>query len=181
MPLTLSVSPAEFWDTETETFSYTKAATLTLEHSLVSISKWEAKWLKPFFSKEPKTDEETLDYIRCMTLTRNVDPQIYHALSLSDLKRISDYIESPMTATWFKKRPQQGSREIVTSEVIYYWMITFQIPVEFEKWHINRLMTLIRVCDEKQKPQKRPPGGKKMLANRQALNRARRSHLGTRG
>ena len=178
--LSLSLPAAEFFDEETQLFQYTKATVLTLEHSLVSISKWESKWRKPFFSKEAKTDAETLDYVRCMTVTQKVNPLAYRGLGPDHIRQIQAYIEEPMTATWFKEKPRASGREIVTSEVIYYWMIALGIPFECEKWHLNRLLTLIRVCNEKQQPHKGQKG-RQALAQRQALNRARRAQFNTRG
>lgn len=152
---------------------------LTLEHSLVSISKWEAKWHKPFISKEPKTTEELLDYVRCMTLTQNVDPLVYNFIDNSVLKQITDYIEDSMTATWFSEDKKPPSREIVTSELIYYWMVALQIPFECQKWHLNRLMTLIKICSIKNDPSKNK---KKMSAKeRSALNKARRAKHHSKG
>ena len=178
--LSLSLPEAEFFDEGTQLFEYVKATAIVLEHSLVSVSKWESKWRKPFFSKEPKTDEETLDYVRCMTITQNVNPLVYRGLSQAHLEQIRSYIEEPMTATWFKEKPKTSGHETVTSEVIYYWMVALGIPFECEKWHLNRLLTLIRVCNEKQKT---PTGqkGRQALARRQALNKARRAKFHTRG
>lgn len=130
--------------------------TLQLEHSLVSLSKWESKWCKPFLTKDEKTVEETIDYIRCMTLTRNVKPDIYNKLTLDNLIEINNYINAPMTATYISdKGDKRPSREKVTSELIYYWLIAFNIPFECQKWHINRLLMLIRVCELKTSPPKK--------------------------
>ena len=179
--LSLAIPAAEFFDESSNVFEYTKPTKLVLEHSLVSISKWESKWCKPFFSKEPKTDEEALDYVRCMTITQNVNPLVYQSLSAAHLRQIQSYIEEPMTATWFKEKPKASGREIVTNEIIYYWMAALGVPFECEKWHLNRLLTLIRVCNEKQKTPQKPPKGRKALAGRKALNQARRNSLHTRG
>ena len=174
----------EFWDEKREEFVITSPVTLQLEHSLVSLSKWEAKWKKPFLDrKQPKSQEETIDYIRCMTVTQNVDPIIYNYIPDDVIRQVTEYIDDPMTATWFsedqnKKTP--GSREIVTAELIYYWMIACQIPFECQKWHLNRLLTLIKVCSVKNTKPK--PLGKKGLAKRNSsLNAARRARLGSRG
>jgi len=169
----------ELFDSETNTFYEIKGQTITLEHSLVSISKWESKWHKPYLSKEPKTYEESLDYIRMMTLTKNVDPRLYYFLSEENLKAIAEYIDDPMTATWFAKTENRPSRRIITSELIYYWMISLNIPMECQKWHLNRLLTLIRVCNAENNPKKM---GKKAEANQRAmLNQARRKAHGSRG
>lgn len=179
--LVITVPAREQWDEKNNTFIQTAEQKLTLEHSLVSISKWESKWHKPFLSKEPKTFEETIDYIKCMTLTQNVNPNVYFNLTDDNIRSISEYINNSMTATWFvddKNAPK--NREIVTSEVIYYWMIALNIPFECQKWHLNRLLTLVRVCNEKNKPPKKMSRSTQ-LRNNAALNAARRASLGTKG
>ena len=178
--LTIVVPATESYDERTEQFIETKEQKLTLEYSLVSVSKWESKWNKPFLSKEQKTDEETRDFIRCMTITQNVDPMVYYALTESNYNEIAEYINAPMTATWFAEDKKRPNREIVTAEIIYYWMIALQIPWEAQKWHLNRLMTLIRVCNEKNKPPKKM-GKRSIMSKNQALNAARRQHLGSMG
>lgn len=179
--LQIEIPEGEEFDERTNEFLYHSACTLTLEHSLVSISKWESKWKKPFIGRKDKTNEELIDYIRCMTVTPHVDPGIYRFLSDDDLKRITEYIEDPMTATWFSdKNKKSNKKETITSEVIYYMMFANQIPKECEKWHLNRLMTLIRVFGEKNQPPKKM--GKNELLNRnRALNEARRAKYNTRG
>lgn len=174
--LQITVPAAEYFDERTEEFINVKAYTLQLEHSLISISKWEAKWHKPFIGKEEKTEEETRDYIRCMTITQNVDPIVYLAIPNSEIQRIKEYINEPMTATWFNDRDKKApSRKVITSEVVYYWMISQNIPIECEKWHFNRLMTLIRVCSEKSQPQKKMSKAdrKSLMAQRRAAKRTR--------
>ena len=137
--LKITVPAAEFWDEIHEEFVYKKEQALQLEHSLVSLSKWESKWNKAFLGKQEKTDEEILDYVRCMTLTQNVDPEVYTRLSAENYAAINAYIEAPMTATCLIEDKQtRGNKETVTSELIYYWMISYNIPVEFQKWHLNR-------------------------------------------
>lgn len=151
-----------------------KKTTLQLEHSLVSLSKWEAKWNKPFQSKERKTREEAEDYVRCMTLTQNVDPNVYHGLTRQNMDDVDRYIELPMTATTFgENRNAKHERRAVTAEVIYYWMISLGIPFECQKWHLNRLMTLIRVCNEKNAPKGRRSRAD-MMNERRMLNESRR-------
>ena len=179
--LTLFIPGKEFWDEKKEEFCNTKGCTITLEHSLVSLSKWEAKWCKPFLSQEDKTSEEIVDYIRFMTLTQNVNPNVYGRLTAGHYDTINKYINAPMTATWFSK--EQNSRkgkEIVTAEVIYYWMIAHNIPFECQKWHLNRLLTLIKVCNIKNQPPKKKSRGE-LLSRNATLNAARRKRLGTKG
>lgn len=146
----------ELWDEKNERFIYPKEQHLRLEHSLVSISKWESKWNKVFLSKEPKTYEQTIDYIKDMTLNQNVDPITYTRLTNEHIDMVNQYMEAPMTAssvTEEKNTPQ--SREQITSELIYYWMLSYNIPVECQKWHLNRLLMLIRICNAKNKPPKK--------------------------
>lgn len=173
----------EFWDESKNEFVYLgggKDVTLRLEHSLISISKWEAKWGIPFIESE-KTTEQILDYIKCMTLNPSVDPGVYQCLSAENIKEINEYISAPMTATTVKETgPKKRASEKVTAELIYYWMISFQIPVEFEKWHINRLMMLIRVCAAKNEPAKKM-GKREIMSQNKAINAARRARLHSKG
>ena len=179
--LEITIPETEQWDELTQEFVYPKAQTLQLEHSLVSLSKWESKWCKPFLSKEDKTFEETIDYIRCMTLNRHVPDEVYGCLTRNNIKQINEYISAPMTATWFSKDTTgRGSREQITSELIYYWMIALNIPFECQKWHLNRLLTLIRVCNLKNQPSKKM-SRREIMSRNAALNAARRKQLGTNG
>lgn len=180
MPLSITVPAcSELWDPVKEEFLSAKEVRLTLEHSLLSLSKWEAKYHKPFLSKDQKTSEETLDYIRFMTITQGVSPEVYYRLSSDNVRQIEEYIEDPMTATTVKE--QKGrTREIVTSELIYYWMIALGIPFECQKWHLNRLLMLIKVCSAKNAPQKKMGKGALMRRNSE-LNAARRARLHSRG
>ena len=181
--LQVDVPEMEYFDEKTERFVHTDAVSFQIEHSLISLSKWESKWNKPFLDNKAKTPEELLDYIRCMTLTKNVDPLAYLNIPEDILKEINAYIESPMTATWFsddKTKNKRRSREIITAEIIYYWMIALNIPFECQKWHLNRLLTLIRVCSIKNAPPKKM-GRKDILRNNARLNAARRQHLNTKG
>lgn len=179
--LRIIVPAAELFDEVKEEFIYKKEQSLQLEHSLVSLSKWESKWNKAFLGKQEKTEEEILDYVRCMTLTQNVDPEVYSRLSSDNYSAINAYIEAPMTATcFFDDRQAKGSRETVTSELIYYWMISYNIPVEFQKWHLNRLLTLIRVCNVKNTPPKKR-SKRDLMKHNAALNAARRSRLNSKG
>ena len=179
--LSITIPAVELYDELNEQFIYMEEQTLRLEHSLVSLSKWERKWKKPFLSTKQLTHEETIDYIKCMTLTQNVNPTMYQYISASNIQKVKEYIDDPMTATTFstdnKKVP---NREIITSEIIYYWMITLGIPVEFQKWHLNSLLTLIRVCTIKNSPRKKM--SKKEILNRyKELNEARKKQLNTKG
>ena len=179
--LQITIPGIELWDESREIFTQTKEQTLQLEHSLVSLSKWESKWGKAFLSKQEKTYEETIDYIKCMTITQNVDPNVYNHLSKSIIDKITEYIEAPMTATYFSKEQSSGnSIEQVTSELIYYWMIALNIPFECQKWHLNRLLTLIRVCNIKNQPPKKM-SKRAIMSRNAALNAARRKQLNTRG
>lgn len=178
--LWITVPAAEVWDEKSMEFFTTKEQKLQLENSLVSISKWEAKWQKSFFSREPKTLEETIDYIKCMTITQNVDPNVYRMLSNQNIKDIQEYIEAPMTATTFSERSRAGGRETVTSELIYYWMVALNIPFECQKWHINRLLTLIRICNIKNQPD-RKRSRREIINQNAALNAARRKKFNTKG
>lgn len=182
MPKIIHVPEQELFNNETGEFIYIKETTFKIEHSLVAIAKWEAKWHVAFLDdKIEKTDEMILDYIKCMTISQNVNPNVYKYLPPETIKEINDYIGDPMTATVFRNSNNgPGSGEFITNEVVYYWMIASNIPLECEKWHFNRLMTLIRVCSEKNQP------GKKMnrrdiLSQNRALNEARKKAMHTRG
>lgn len=182
--LILTIKSKEQWDEVHECFiPQGKDQTIALEHSLVSISKWEMKHKKPFLTKEQKTIDEMIDYVRCMTLTQNVDENLYYSLTADDWEKINNYINDPATATTFKDDPRTRGRrssEIITSELVYYWMIAYNIPKEFEKWHFNRLSTLIRICSIKNaEPEKRSRAD--MLAERRALNASRRAKYHTKG
>lgn len=183
--LELQIPGGEFFNEQTMEFIRTKPTTLKLEHSLVSLSKWESKWKKPFLTDNPKdkTKEQIIDYIRFMTLNKDVDPEIYSRLTQREISQITAYIEDPMTATWFSKKAKGGaSKRVVTAELIYYWMVAFNIPFECQKWHLNRLITLIRVCNEESQPR---DTNKKMtqaeLQARARLNAERRARLKTKG
>ncbi len=181
MPLTITVLPKDFYDPKINRFISVKEQKLVLEHSLLSISKWEMKWHKAYLSREAKTDEENIDYIRCMCLTEPSDPNVFFALSSQNIKDIADYISNPMTATTFHNRDKRPSREIITNELIYFWMSNFGIPFDpCQKWHLNRLMTLIEVASIKNQPSKKM-SKKDILSRNAALNAQRRAKYGTKG
>ena len=179
--LQITIPASEQWDEQKQELINTKEQTLQLEHSLVSLSKWESKWCKPFLAKTEKTYEETLDYIKCMTITQNVNPDVYNNLTRENIEKINEYIAAPMTATFISDdKNGKGSNEVVTSELIYYWMIALQIPSEYQKWHLNRLLTLIKVCNIKNSPPKKR-SKREIMSRNAALNAARRQQYNTRG
>jgi hypothetical protein len=179
--LQITIPATELWNEKTNEFVKTKEQILQLEHSLVSLSKWESKWCKPFMSKTEKTSEETIDYIRCMTVTQNVDFDVYNCITNEIINEVSTYIEAPMTATTFSDDNKNViNREIITAEIIYYWMVALTIPFECQKWHLNRLLTLINVCNIKNQPKKKTGKGNIYARNR-ALNEARKKELNTAG
>ncbi len=173
--LKIVVKGKELYNEKTGEFSWSKDTVLQLEHSLISLSKWEAKYHKPFLKNtDSMSYEELKDYIRCMTITQNIDPLVYDCLSEDNIMSIKNYMEDQMTATWFNEKNNPKSRQkVITAELIYYWMISLQIPVEFEKWHLNRLLTLIRVCNSENTPKKKMKERDVMQQNA-ALNAARR-------
>lgn len=179
--LSITIPAVEQWDEEKQVFVTTKEQTLQLEHSLISISKWESKWKKAFLTKTEKTYEETLDYIKCMTITQNVNPDVYRFLTVNNINEVNDYIADSMTATYFSEdKPGGKNSETVTSELIYYWMVAFNIPPEYQKWHLNRLLTLIKVCNIKNSPPKKR-SRREIMSQNAALNAARRKQHGTKG
>ena len=179
--LQIAVPGLESWDERTEEFVTGPDTIISLEHSLISISKWESKWHKPFLSNKTPKGEELMDYIKCMTITPNVKDEIYNRLTSDNIDKILKYINDPMTATTITERSgSRRSSELITSELIYYWMVAMQIPFECQKWHINRLMTLIRICGIKNQPDKKMSKRSTMQQNA-ALNAARRQKLHSRG
>lgn len=180
--LTIAVTLYELFDEATSTFLDGEQMTLELEHSLASLSKWESIHEKPFMTRDDKTPEEILSYIKVMTRTPDVPPEVFLKLSQKNIEEINGYINSKQTATWFREMPsQQINREIVTAEIIYYWMASLNVPIEFEHWHLSRLLTLIKVINEKNNPQKSKMSKRDMLAERKMLNTQRRQQMGTRG
>lgn len=183
--LYITVPAREYYDEVKEEFVTVRAQNLQLEHSLVSISKWESKWRKAFLGTQEKTAEEVLDYVRCMTISQNVNPMVYQSLSAKNIEEINSYISEPMTSIYFFDEPNKGpSKEVVTSEVIYYWMIALNIPFECQKWHLNRLLALIRVCTMKNAAQtkgKRRLTTAEIMRRNTELNEARKKKLHTNG
>lgn len=177
--LKLNIPGVELYDELNEEFIDIKGQTIALEHSLVSISKWESKWKVPFMNNKDMTYEQIIDYVRCMTLTQNVNPLLYTNLKQAHLDAIRAYIDDPMTATWFSgtKKP---NREVVTSELIYYWMIESNIPMECQKWHLNRLLTLIKIVNDKRQPNKKM-SRRDIYKQNAALNAARKARMHTHG
>ena len=186
--LEIKVDSREWYNERTKEFLTIPGVTLQLEHSLISISKWEAKWHKPFIqSSDHLNRDEIIDYIKCMTISPgNVNNDVYMSLSQKNVNDIIEYIKNPMTATWFKEdKSKPKSREIITSELIYYWMVALQIPFECQKWHLNRLLTLIRVCNAKNE-ESAPKNNKKLsqrdlMSRNRALNAQRKAKLHTKG
>lgn len=179
--LEITIRSEEQWDEAKEEFIPSVEKTIRLEHSLVSLSKWESKWCKAFLGKQEKTYEETIDYVKCMTITQNVDPNIYNHLSAENFEAINKYIEAPMTAAYFFENPNAPkSRETIVAELIYYWMIVYNIPAQYEKWHLNRLLSLIKMCEMKSSPGTKM-SAKDIASRNAALNAARKKRLGTKG
>lgn len=177
--LELELPAIEWFDDELQEFRYGSSTVLRLEHSLVSISKWEAKWKKPFLSKDAKTPEETLDYIKCMTMNQNVNPEVYNRLGPAEIKQIDEYIQDNRTATTFTNS-HDHSRRIVTSELVYFWMAQYNIPMDCQKWHFSRLMTLLRIASIENSPKKKM-SSRAILSQNKALNAARRKAMNTKG
>jgi hypothetical protein len=180
--LTLRVGATEVYDEGTESFRPSGGFELQLEHSLISLSKWESEFEKPFLGKEEKTAEEAMAYIRCMVLTPNPPGDFLDKLSKENIDEINAYVNKKMTATWFSDITPETRRqsETVTAELIYYWMTIFHIEWEAQYWHLNRLFTLIRICNVKQdKPKKMSRA--EMIQRQREMNARRKAELGTRG
>lgn len=180
LPIELTIEPEKFDEGE-GVFIPPVIVTIQMEHSLVSISEWEKKYNVPFLSQKELTDEQTFDYIKFMTVTPNVDPKLFDFLTPENVAQIKEYIQAPMTATTFSnERSKGGGKEIITSELIYYWMIALQIPVEFQYWHLNRLITLIKICNIKNDPPKKM-SKRDVMSRNAALNAQRRAKLNSKG
>lgn len=177
--LTLHVDARELFDESKQEFITVPESTIHLEHSLVAISKWEAKWCKPFLGKKEHTTEQTFDYIKCMITDEEFDPNVVYGLNREQIEAINAYISAPMTATSFGDNKKSPSNKIITSELMYYWMVALQIPFECQYWHVARLLTLIRVCDEENNPKKMSRGD--IMKRNASLNAARRKQLHSKG
>lgn len=178
--ITITINSSELFDERTMEFIPVKGQTITLEHSLVSVARWESKWKKPYLARHPqKTFEEVIDYIRCMTITQNVNPLLYKCLSNENILKIGRYIEDPMSATTFKSTPGKG-QSVMTSEYIYYAMFANNVPKECEKWHLNRLLNLLTIFSKNNQP-KNKQQGRQTLQERRALNELRKAKYHTKG
>jgi len=181
--LTVIVSGDEIFNEETSEFSSVGDFVLELEHSLLSLSKWESKFEKPFLGKDEKTAEELMWYVRAMILNPIYPSDLFARLSRENLDEINAYIESKQSATTFGHMPEhrtRGRAETITSELIYYWLVAFNIPFETETWHLNRLFSLIRICNIKQSKPTKMSRNEVAQRNRE-LNAQRRAQLGTSG
>jgi hypothetical protein len=180
--LLIEIPKTEYYDEEKNEFMYVPETTLKLEHSLISISKWESHYCKPFLSREQKTVEESLYYIKCMTINPNIDPNVYRCITNEMMDRVNKYIEAPMTATTINDpASSKKNNEILTSELLYYYMIAGNVPVEFERWHLNRLITLIQIIGIKNDPKQKKMTKGSILRQNASLNAARRKAMHSRG
>lgn len=180
--LTIYIKGQTLWDERSQMFIDVNDTVIQLEHSLLSLSKWEAKHHKAYLKKGIKlTVEEKIDYLRCMTINKNVNPYAYYLLTEDQLNQISDYTNDPQTATVFmeNKEPKHTS-SFITSELIYYYMFSLNIPMECQKWHLNRLLTLIKLCNIKNSPPKKQ-SSESTIKQYAALNAARRKRMHSRG
>lgn len=186
MPLTVVIPAEDRWDPKTKKFvTLTNDYELTLEHSLLSISKWEQKWHKPFLDdRSNKTYEETCDYIRCMTITQHIPSEVYNHIPDDVINQVNQYIDDPATASWFNESNSNNKGigkdgSIVTNEIVYYWMIELGIPESYQKWHFNHLMTLIKVIDIKrgENDPKNKMSQNEVLMQQARLNKQRRAAL----
>ena len=186
--LSITIPKLELFDSKNNIFVNQDEVTIELEHSLVALARWESKWEKPFLGPDQKTEEETIDYVRCMTMTSDVSPEIYHRLNQGHFKQINEYIDAKMSATWFSEprsastgnAPVKRSRETITAEIIYHWIVALNLDWQVQDWHLNRLFTLIKVCNQKNSPEKKRPK-RDMVAERQRINAERKAAMETRG
>lgn len=181
--LKIHIPETEAYSNEYNKFINVKATDITLEHSLISISKWEAKYHKAFLDeKVEKTNEELIDYIRFMSLSSNIDPNAFMVIPSDEMRRILEYIKDSQSATTFSdEKTGRASRDVITSELIYYWMVALQIPFECQKWHINRLLTLVKICNIKNNPDKKKMSRNEIYAQNKMLNAQRRARLHSKG
>lgn len=179
----ITVMAPEEWDEKNEEFIKGKSWDLKLEHSLISISKWESKWHKSFIRTKKMTDEETIDYIKCMVLTPNVDPEVYQYINDEHVREIRAYIDNPMSATNILETTNgKRSNDVITSDLIYCWMVLLNIPFECQKWHLNRLITLITLCNIKsQSPNKNRMSKSEILSRNAAINARNRARFNSKG
>lgn len=179
--LKIVIPESEHFNEATSEFVSLPEVALELEHSLVSLSKWESKWEKPFLGSKDRTTEETYGYLEAMSLNPDLPPGVFYRLSQKNLSEVNEYINAKMTATWFSEATNgPRNREVITSELIYYWMVALTIPFECETWHLNRLITLIKVCNKKNSPQKKMSAAELAQRNRQ-LNEERKKKYNTKG
>lgn len=183
--ITVTIPPSEVYDQKNNMFyKVDKPVTIQLEHSLISVQKWESKWGKSFLGTKKKTQAETIDYLRCMCMTPNVKDDIFYCIPQKEINRIASYIEAPMTALVFRgvgTGTTPRKREIVTADIIYYWMISYNIPSEYRKWHLNQLLTLIQVFNEKNAPKKKRRSRMDILNDYKSINEANRALFNTKG
>lgn len=180
--LQIEIPYQEFYNEATGEFDHIEPCTLNLEHSLISLSKWESKWKKAFLSETGFSRAELIDYVKCMTLNQKVDPKVYQTLTMAQIDKVREYISDPHTATTVydtRKNNRYSKNEKITSEVIYYQMIALGIPFECEKWHLNRLMMLIRICAIKGTNLQMSQA--ELFAQNRQLNAARRAAMNSRG
>lgn len=179
--LTIVIEGEESFNNEEQTFETLNDVVIELEHSLLSVSKWESKFQKPFLAAGKKTSEELFEYLKAMVVTPSIDLDVLYSCSQKNLDTIQEYIDSSQSATTFGVMPErQGLGEVITSELIYYWIVAFKIPFECQTWHLNRLFALIRICNIKNSKPK--PMSRMELAQRnRELNAKRRAELGTTG
>lgn len=182
--LRITVLGQDHFDETTSSFVTIGDEVLELEHSLVSLSKWESEFGIPFLAEEPKkTPEQTMAYIKFMTIGEERPDEFYDRLTAENVKQISEYMDRKMTATWFADSPKgRGPKqaEVVTAELIYYWMVALQIDFECQHWHLKRLLTLIQVCSLKNQPPKKM-SRREAMSQQRSLNAARKSQMGTSG
>lgn len=179
--LTVTIPESEVYDDEAEEFRKLPSVTLNFEHSLATLSKWEEIWEKPFLSSEQKTDEETKSYIAIMCIDTEIPPEVFQRFSNENLSAINTYMDAKMSATWFAETKGPQSREIITAEIIYYWLISANIPLDLQHWHLNKLFTLIKVFNEKNTPEKKKMSKAELIERNREINKQRRAKMGTKG